>query len=342
VAHLLYEFPASRACRDRGPDRTDVSTDEMIMKRRTLLSHAPVRLRLAAGCLLAIAAFGAAGCEQAVQTAPTSSVLTITANGAGVDLNGAVPIVATLVTQAGKAVTDGTLVAFTTTLGRMEPPEARVTNGRATVQLLGGAVSGIATVSATSGGVLSNSLEVRVGAVPTRVALNATIGSYGTSTLVATVYDARGVALPGVPVTFTTTAGSLASAIVYSDAQGQATTTIYCQSEATVTATASGVQSNIIVRPGGFGALAVNIAVNPSTPTRRQTVTFTASTTATCGTTGTCIARYEWEWSDGYLLTTTGNTTSRTFEVFGNYAVICRAYGIDGSVGSSRVEFFVN
>ena len=42
------------------------------------------------------------------------------------------------------------------------------------------------------------------------------------------------------------------------------------------------------------------------------------------------------------MLTTTGNVTARTFEVFGNYAVTCRVVGTDGSIGTSRTEFFVN
>jgi hypothetical protein len=313
----------------------------MIMKRRSFDSRSRLGLRLVIGALLTVAAFAAGGCEQAIQMAPSSSVLTLTAGGSGVELNGALTITATLTDSTGKAVTDGTVVAFATTMGKIEPVEARVTNGRVNVQLVAGTVSGTATVTATSGSIASNTLAIRVGAVPNRIALSATLGTLGSSTIVATVFDSRGLGVAGVPVLFTTTAGSLGSATVYTDATGQAATSFFCQTEATVTAATVGVQSNIIVRPGGFGALSVNIAINPAAPVRRQTVTFTATTTATCGT-GSCIARYEWEWSDGYVLTTTGNTTARTFEVFGNYAVICRAIGIDGSIGTSRIEFFVN
>jgi len=311
------------------------------MKRRFFDSRARLGLRVVVGSLLVGAALAAAGCEQAVQMAPSSSVLTLTSNGTGVELHGALTITATLTDTSGKAVSDGTVVTFATTIGRIDPVETRVSNGRATVQLTASTVSGTASVSATSGSIKSNTLEIRVGTVPSRVALSATLGSLGTSTIVATVFDARGVVVPGVPVLFTTTAGSLGSATVYTDTTGQASTSFFCQTEATVSAATQGVQSSIIVRPGGFGALSVNIGISPSAPVRRQTVTFTATTTATCGT-GTCIARYEWEWSDGYVLTTTGNTTARTFEVFGNYAVTCRAIGIDGSVGTSRTEFFVN
>ena len=311
------------------------------MKRRSFDSRSRLGLRVVVGTLLVAVALSAAGCEQAVQMAPSSSVLTLTSTGTGVELNGALTVTATLTDTSGKPVKDGTVVTFATTMGRIDPVEARVSNGRAAVQLVAGTVSGTASVTATSGSNKSNSLEIRVGTVPARVALSATLGSLGASTIVATVVDSRGAFVAGLPVLFTTTAGSLGSATVYTDASGQASTSFFCQTEAIVSAATQGVQSSIIVRPGGFGALSVNIGISPPAPVRRQTVTFTATTTATCGS-GSCIARYEWEWSDGYVLTTTGNTTARTFEVFGNYAVICRAIGIDGSVGTSRTEFFVN
>jgi hypothetical protein len=317
------------------------SDDEMTMKRRTLASLTRFGLRLVVGSLFAATAFGVVGCEQAVQVAPTSSVLTLSSAATGVDVNGSLAITATVTSSTGKAVSDGTIVTFASTLGTIAPIEARTSNGRAVVQLLAGATSGTASVTATSGSVTSSALPVRVGQVPGRIALTATLGSLGTSTILATVYDSRSLPLAGVPVTFTTTAGNLASSTVYTDATGQAATSFFCQTDATVTATSLGVQSSIIVRPGGFGAIAVNIGVSPAAPARRQTVTFTATATATC-TTGSCIARYEWEWSDGYALTTTGNVTTRTFEVFGNYAVIVRAIAIDGSIGTSRAEFFVN
>ena len=341
VAWLLYEDSMLQTARTHGRRRTTASNDEMTMKRRTLASLTRFGVRLVVGSLFAATAFGAVGCEQAMQVAPTSSVLTLTSAATGVDVNGSLAITATVTSSAGKAVSDGTIVTFASTLGTMAPIEARTSNGRAVVQLLAGALSGTASVTATSGSITSSALSVRVGQVPSRIALTATLGSLGSSTIHATVYDSRGLALAGVPVTFTTTAGSLASSTVYTDATGLASTSFFCQTDATVTAASLGVQSTIIVRPGGFGALAVNIGVSPAAPARRQTVTFTATATATCAT-GSCIARYEWEWSDGYALTTTGNVTTRTFEVFGNYAVIVRAIGLDGSIGTSRAEFFVN
>lgn len=312
------------------------------MKRRTFASLTRFGFRLAVGSLFAVAALGAAGCEQLVQVAPTSSVLTLTAAATGVDLNGAVAITATLTSDSGQAVSDGTLVTFASTLGTIDPVQARTSNGRATVSLLGGSVSGTAAVTATSGAIVSDALQIRVGQVASRITTSATLGSLGTSTILATVFDSRGIPLAGVPVTFTTTAGSFGSATVYTDAAGVASTSFFCQTEATVTASSLGVQSSLIVRPGGFGAVAVNISVNPTAPVRRQPVTFTATATINCGAGLSCISRYEWEWSDGYALTTTGNVTSRTFEVFGNYAVICRVIAIDGSIGTSRAEFFVN
>ena len=331
-----------RTVRAHGCHLTAASTDGMIMKRPNLGSLTRIGLRLMAGGLFAAAALGAGACEQATQVAPTSSVLTLASSATGVALNGVMTITATLTDGGGKAVSDGTIVTFTSTLGVVEPAEARTNNGRATAELRAGNVSGTAAVTAASGTITSNALSVRIGQVVSRVTVSAVLGPLGASTILASVYDSGGVALAGVPVTFTTTAGNFGSSTVYTDATGQASSSFFCQTDATITATALGVGSSLIVRPGGFGALAVNITVNPAAPARRAPVTFTANATLVCSTGSSCIARYEWEWSDGYVLTTTGNITTRTFEVFGNYAVTCKVIGIDGSVGTSRAEFFVN
>jgi hypothetical protein len=341
LAHVLYDQLPVQAARTHGHSRTGASIDETMMNRRTFGALARTGRRLMIGALVAAAAPGISGCEQALLVAPASSILALSSTATGVDLNGVIQLTATLTNSGGKAVEDGTIVTFASTLGSVDPVEARTSNGRAMTQLLAGAVSGTASVTATSGSVASNALTLRVGQVPSRITLTATLGSLGSSTIIATVLDSRGLALAGVPVTFTTTAGTFGSTTVHTDAAGQATTAFYCQTEATVTAASQGVQSTIVVRPGGFGTVAVNIGISPSAPSRRQTVTFTATATATCAT-GPCIARYEWEWSDGYALTTTGNTTTRTFEVFGNYAVTVRAIGTDGALGTSRAEFFVN
>jgi hypothetical protein len=84
-----------------------------------------VRL-LAAALILATSA----ACDKVPLTAPTESTIALFAAGNVVPLNGSLDLVATVTEPAGTPVHNGTLVTFTTTLGRVEPAEARTTNGR--------------------------------------------------------------------------------------------------------------------------------------------------------------------------------------------------------------------
>jgi hypothetical protein len=121
---------------------------------------------------------------------------------------------ASIVELSGTAVHNGTLVTFTTDLGRLEPQEARTSNGQAVVTLHAGTESGIATVRAFSGGAQSvgdTGLALTIGAAAaeamTVTATPAELPSTGgSSTITAAVIDGSGNRLVGVPVTFSTTA----------------------------------------------------------------------------------------------------------------------------------------
>lgn len=292
--------------------------------------------------LLAIAAMTAAGCEQALQVAPTSSVLQLTSTANAVPLNGSLSITVTLVESSGKAVADGTLVSFASTLGTLDPVETRVSNGRATVRLLAGGISGVAVITASSGGAKSNALEVRVGPVPGRIALTASMASPNSATVTASVFDSNGTAVTGVPVTFTSTTGTLSNTIVTTDGYGQAFTTLFGNGDAVVAAETSGVKSSVAVRFGFGGTLIVNVTMNPMNPTRRQTILFTANVSAQGGGLAVPIERYEWDFGPGGVVITTGNTTSRAYDNGGAYTLTVRVYGVDGSVGLSQVQYFVD
>jgi len=145
---------------------------------------------------------------------------------------------------SGLPVADGTLVSFTTSLGRVEPAEGRTTNGRVTVKLIADGRSGTAKVTAYSGSASQN-LDILVGGAATeRVLVTANPTSLpwtgGTATITARVEDAAGNPVLGVPVSFSTTAGTLSTVSGTSDTAGVATTVLSTTAEATVTATAGG------------------------------------------------------------------------------------------------------
>ena len=123
---------------------------------------------------------------------------------------------------------NGTSVRFTTTLGRIEPAKVHTRNGVATATFFAGDVAGIADVRATSGpaggatsgtgdnATATNQVQIAVGAAAVdAVIVRSSAGSVpatgGSVDVIATVNGTGSRALPGVPVSFSTTAGTLSS-----------------------------------------------------------------------------------------------------------------------------------
>ena len=178
-------------------------------------------------------------------TAPAGSTLSLRANPDLIPSNGGVSVITALVVEpAGTVVADGTVVQFFTNLGDIDE-QGKTNDGVARVNLRANGRSGVATVTAFSGGDAapapspSATATPGTGAVPVSAAAGTassaasdktevTIGTAGAasvfanadppqitnargSTLIrATVFDSAGNPLPGVPVFFSVaaTAGS--------------------------------------------------------------------------------------------------------------------------------------
>jgi hypothetical protein len=193
-----------------------------------------------------------ASCSKASLMAPSSSTLTLLVSRTTVGLSASVTVTALVNESSGTPVHDGTVVAFFSTLGTISPAQATTTNGQATVQLLTGTQSGVAEITATSGGAkLASTVKVGVGAAAVaRVDLMASPTSLpsigGTTLLTATVSDGDGNRLSGIPVTFYTDNGNLDQSGVSTNSngqvQGQLTTTV----RASVTASVAGGTSGSV------------------------------------------------------------------------------------------------
>jgi len=193
------------------------------------------------------------GCDKAPLTAPTDSAVSLFANQTVVALNGSVEITANVTEPGGVPVQNGTQVNFTTTLGSLQPAEARTSGGKATVRLNAGTASGIAQIRAFSGGAQAEALEVRVGAAAasalTVTATPSAVGpNGGTVDILAVATGENNQRLPGVPVTFGTSAGTLRDSTVITDGNGEARTQLTTTREATVTATVGNVTATTTVR----------------------------------------------------------------------------------------------
>ncbi len=231
-------------------------------------------MNLRVAMLCGFAAVLAVACDKVPLLAPQESTITLSSASTLVQANGTTQIHAIVIEPSGTPVHDGTTVLFTTNLGTLLPVEARTQNGVATVQFLGNGQSGTATIKALSGGSASEALELSVGAGASgRVSVTANPASVsaagGTTTISAAVFDASGNPLSGVPVSFSTTAGTFSSVVVNSDASGTARTTLTTNQAASVTATAGSTTS---------APVAITVAVRPTV-----TITVPGGTTPTEG-----------------------------------------------------------
>ena len=131
---------------------------------------------------------------------------------------------------SGTPVHNGTLVSFTTTIGRIDPREARTHNGQVRVTFIADGQSGSATITAFSGGASGlENLAVGSAAID-KVLLSVSPQTLppngGTATVQARAENATGAALSGLLVTFSTDNGTLSPTTAITDANGVATSTL--------------------------------------------------------------------------------------------------------------------
>ena len=231
-----------------------------------------------AACAAAAIVSLASACDKVPLLAPTGSVISLFAASSTIPLNSQVEIVANVIENgttttppatgggtgtpsttastsspgAGTPVQNGTLVSFTTTIGRIEPSEARTSNGQVRVKLITDNTSGTATITAFSGGASGKLENLKVGSAGVeRVIVSATpqtLGPLGgSSTITARVEDVSGSGLPGVPVTFTTDTGTISPATVNTDALGTAQAVLNTSQKSTVTASVAGKTATVAV-----------------------------------------------------------------------------------------------
>jgi len=301
--------------------------------------------------LLATLALTAA-CDKVPLLAPTGSVITLIPSALTVSLNSELTIVATVIENgtaaggsgtsssrgSGTPVQNGTLITFTTTIGRIEPAEARTHNGSVQVKLITGNESGTPIITAYSGGASTTNDKVKIGTAAVKqvtvAASPATLGSSGgTSIVTATVVNDAGGPLPGVPVTFNTDKGTLSAGSATTDAAGNASTTLTTTQTAKVGASAGTIAAatpvTITVNPFGL----TSFTASPNATTTGTPVNFTVTPNSNVS-----IANVRIEFGDGRtqnLGSISGSTsTSNTYCSAGNYTATAFVTDTAGGTGS--------
>ena len=301
----------------------------------------------------------ATACDKVPLTAPTGSVITLFATSTTVPSNGEIEIIATIIENgtapstgtpttpgtgtpttpaatstraAGTPVQNGTLVSFVTTIGLIEPREARTQNGEVRVKFRANGQNGNAKITAYSGGASGTLENILVGAAAAdHLVLSAfpqvLNPSGGTATISARVEDVTGLGLLGVPVTFTADNGALSPSTAITDETGVARTTLTTSRETIVTANVAGKTATVTVKLNPRTGISIAGPTNPISAGVPATFTLNVAGTAN-------IRDVTIDFDDGQkrsLGAISGSTSiQHTYTLAGTYAVEATATEASG------------
>jgi PKD repeat protein len=272
-------------------------------------------------------------CDQLPLLAPTGSTVTLTSSHIVLGVSETAELTATIIETGGTPVHNGTLVVFSTTLGQLDLTEARTNSGRTTVRLSANGASGVARITASSGGARSEALEITIGAAAAdTVSLSASPGTIpplgGSVVLTATVRGTGGQGLAGIPVSFSATNGSLNPTTAVTDSLGDARSTLTASQESRVQARAgTKVSSELTI--GVRAATGLTVTPPATAPLAGAVTTITVAPIGT----NAVVRNVVLEFGDGSS-TPLGTITAATsvphiYQSSGTYSV--RATGIDSN-----------
>jgi PKD repeat protein len=251
-------------------------------------------------CLF-LAIVSAVACDKVPLLAPTESTINLTVSTTTMAANGTAQVIATVVEKGGIPVQNGTMVTFTGSLGNFEPVDAATNNGKAVTTFRANGTSGTAKIGAISGGAKATEIEVKIGSAAVEtVTLRADPASVstngGTVSLVASVVDVSGNALPGASVVFSTDNGQLGSSTVSTDGNGEARTTLTTNRTSIAKARVGAKEGTVTINATTVPTVA--ITTTPANPLVGVPVTFTV-TPGAIGTTGNPIRNVVLDFGDG-------------------------------------------
>jgi PKD repeat protein len=291
-----------------------------------------------------LAALAASACDKVPLLAPTNTTIRLVAGLAVLPVAGSTEITAVVIESAGTPVQNGTVVTFTSSLGTIEPREARTQNGQVTVRFIAGSQSGSAKIGAFSGGAKSEDVEILVGAAAagamTLRADPAFVPSTGAAVgIIAQVLDKGGNPLPGVAVTFSAEAGILSQSTALTNAGGEATVELGTNVTTRVTATVGGsttaLTANITVTARDLPSLTIALAGGPAAEVGLPLVfSLTPSNTS-----GASIRSARIDFNDGTM--PAAITVPHTYTRAGTYIVRVTATDAFGLTGTTTLAVIV-
>lgn len=175
-----------------------------------------MKIRFILWALLVAGLLVSPACDKASPVAPAGTTITLSVNPTRIETAGNATITAIVRRENGSPVNPGTIVNFSTTLGKLDPADAPTNdNGVAETRLIGAGQIGTATVSASTGAATAATAELQIGSLASSMTLVASPTAIGPSggnvDLLAVVRDDAGQLLENLAVNFSTTAGTLDS-----------------------------------------------------------------------------------------------------------------------------------
>ncbi len=290
---------------------------------------------------LSLALFAA--CDQTSPVAPSGTLITISASPDRIPSDGNAEIRVVALRPNGTPVSSGTLVRLTTTLGSI-PPSVPVDDlGEALAMLEANGQFGVATISASTGGSETATVDVQLGLSPASVTVQVTPNSVpetgGEADLLAIVRDDRGQPLENAQVNFRTEIGTLESGggLISTGADGTAADILIVTPGDLDTVSGDSFQVGVDVGSGGGMLVTTNVSVTIQRLPRAD-FTFATRNLLVAFEDTTDGRTTSWLWILGDDNTSTRQNPTHTYSATGTYAVTFRA---TNSLGSDEVTKFV-
>jgi hypothetical protein len=286
-------------------------------------------MKFLVSCTVLVVILFVSACGQVDFTAPEESTLTLTVSPTSIPANGVATLTAVGTRANGAPLPDGTSVRFVTSnIGTITPNPVETNNGVATARFRASTRSGIAEITAVSGDISSEAVEIEVGEARARtVILTASPSTLpqggGTVDLRAFVRDEEGNAITGVQVFFDTTTGTLQSngRPIRTDSSGVARDRLTTELDTTVTVQTNNGQTDTLdieVGPGpGPGDLSCSFTASPVDAVIDETVFFVDTSTAG---EDAFVTRSRWDFGDGD--TASGQTAEHRYRTTGTFTVV--------------------
>ncbi len=263
--------------------------------------------------------------------------IVLLASPAKIQPRSGVSLITAIGTKAsGAPIWENTPIIFSTDLGRVDPASAEFRDGKAYTHFYAPAEPGTATVSAVSGTVQIQAIEIDVAIPVDTIALSANRTSVppegGSVKLRATAVDSGGRPIASVPVVFTTTAGTLLSGgrPMETDLSGIAHDTLNTLEAASVAASCGSITSNtleIVLEQDNEPPVA-DFVFSPASPAAGDVVRFDGGLS-----TDADGAIREWDWQLGDGTSYSGKRCSHAYTEAGTYNVVLCVTDDDGARG---------